>query len=134
MQKAFFIRQNGRYSRVNYSDIIYVEALGNYLKVHCSEKSHLLLMTMKKMMELLPESSFHRIHKSYIISLEQLTAFNFEKAWLGNIVLPIGEQFGRQLSSKLYIAGEDISPIIEKSFIGPNIIKMPASGAIVACK
>ncbi len=107
MQQAIFIRFNGRYTRINFSEIIYIEAKRNYLKLHCLDKSYLILMSLKKMMELLPENIFYRIHKSYIISLEHLTSFNHEKAWLGQMELPIGDHFGRELSMKLNIANDE---------------------------
>jgi DNA-binding LytR/AlgR family response regulator len=106
MQKQFYIRYKGKYIRIFFKDILYVEGLRNYLKIHCRDKSYLILMSLKRMTEILPEDTFHRIHKSYIISLEHLSEFNNETAWLGNITLPIGSHFGKELLDKVKIAGE----------------------------
>ena len=103
MERAIFIRNNGRYTRINLCDIVYIEGLRNYIKINCKGKSYLVLMSLKKMSGLLPEYAFHRIHKSYIISLKYLTEFNHEKVWLNQIVLPIGECFGKSLIEKLHI-------------------------------
>jgi DNA-binding LytR/AlgR family response regulator len=103
MQKAIFIRNNGRYTRINLNDIVYVEGLRNYIKINCKGKSFLVLMSLKKMYGLLPESAFHRIHKSYIISLNYLSEFNHEKVWLDQVTLPIGEFYSKSLVDKLQI-------------------------------
>lgn len=94
MQTYFLVREHGRNIKINFSEIIYIEACGNYQKlVTTSGKSHLILITMKRVEELLSSHLFVRIHKSYIVSLEHVKAFGRNKVYLKDSELPVGNQF-----------------------------------------
>ncbi len=88
-----FIKANKKSYKLNFSDILFVEGLGDYIKIHLPEKSIVTNMTMKKIQEDLPITNFIRIHKSFIIS------FNHIKEIEGNMVLiqktkiPIGNNY-----------------------------------------
>ena len=71
-----FVRSNFRKVRVDYKDILWVEALGDYIKLITEEKSILVLTSMKAFEQRLPDDKFLRIHKSYIISLKRIERFN----------------------------------------------------------
>jgi len=107
MDNAIFIKHNGRHVRVNYNDIIYIEDLKNYIKINTTEKNYLILISLKRLIEVLPPKGFHRVHKSYIISLQHLTEFNFNAVWLGKIKLPMSDFYGRTLAEKLNVLGEE---------------------------
>lgn len=71
-----FVRSNFRKVRVDYKDILWVEALGDYVKL-VTEKKNILVLTSMKAFELrLPDNQFIRIHKSYIINLKRIEKFN----------------------------------------------------------
>jgi DNA-binding LytR/AlgR family response regulator len=67
MQKYFFIKVDGRFVKVFYQDILYVEGSRNYSKIITETKQYLVLLTLKRLEEFLPASLFKRIHKSFIV-------------------------------------------------------------------
>lgn len=71
-----FVRSNFRKVRVDYKDIMWIEALGDYIKLITAKKSILVLTSMKAFEQRLPEDQFLRIHKSYIINLKRIEKFN----------------------------------------------------------
>ncbi|MEI2739772.1 MAG: LytTR family DNA-binding domain-containing protein [Chitinophagaceae bacterium] len=124
MQKFFFIRTNGRYVKINFNDIIFVEGCKNYIKIITDSKSYLVLITMKRMEQLLPLQLFARIHKSYIVSLDKVLEFDAEKVCLKDKQLPIGTQYRGALEKAVIIANDAMSEsIIANSYYTlPTII------------
>lgn len=75
---ALFLKTDYKVVRILVSDIIYVEGMAEYLRIHVSSqpKPLVVLFSMKKMEERLEGHSFMRIHKSYIINLRHLSEIN----------------------------------------------------------
>ena len=91
--ESIFIKSNKKSYQVRFVDIVYIEGLGDYIKIH-TEKTHLITnLTMKKMEELLPENEFYRIHKSYIVNLKKIVAIEGNMVELSNVKLTIGSNF-----------------------------------------
>ena len=91
--ESIFIKSNKKSYQVRLVDIVYIEGLGDYIKIH-TEKTHLITnLTMKKMEELLPEKEFYRIHKSYIVNLKKIVAIEGNMVELSNVKLTIGSNF-----------------------------------------
>ena len=66
-----------------------MEAYGDYIKVVTDDESHLVLSTMKGFEKELPEATFIRVHKSYIINLDRVEKFNSKFAEIGNTKIPL---------------------------------------------
>jgi DNA-binding LytR/AlgR family response regulator len=79
--------------RVDLNDILYIEGLKDYVKIHTEGKLILTKTTMKNIIEKLPSDSFIRVHKSYIISLEKIDMIENSRIVIGNQRIPIGESF-----------------------------------------
>lgn len=103
---TLFLKTDYRIIKVNISDIRYVEAMSEYLKVWLEgeAKPIITLLSMKKMEERLPDN-FMRIHRSYIINLEKIQEVNKNRVIMdADTYLPIGdlykEAFQRYLDTK----------------------------------
>jgi two-component system LytT family response regulator len=79
--------------RVDLNDILYIEGLKDYVKIHTEGKHILTKTTMKNIMEKLPSGSFLRVHKSYIISLDKIDMIENSRIVIGNQRIPIGESY-----------------------------------------
>jgi len=92
-----YIFVNADYSliKVVLSDITWIEALKDYLKInlHSSNKPLIVRMGMKNIEDMLPASQFIRIHRSYIISKKHITAVRKNSIFLGQIELPISSNY-----------------------------------------
>lgn len=78
---SFYVKENGKLRRVDFDNIIYIEALGDYVKIFTLiDKPIITLITMKKIQSLLPQNLFCRIHKSFIVKISAVKSIE------GNIV------------------------------------------------
>jgi len=89
-QDHIFIKSNNKFFKVNFSEIIYIEGMKDYLKIHSSEYTLVTHQTMNEMEKLLPTSQFIRVHKSYIIALAQIRTIYGNSIELGKTTIPIG--------------------------------------------
>jgi two-component system, LytTR family, response regulator len=88
-------RYEGILKKINTENIIYIEAVGNYIKLVLEkEKSIIIQQTMKFVESFLPEKFFVRIHKSYIVKKGSVTAKSKTEVTLANNkVLPLGRKY-----------------------------------------
>ena len=92
---TIFLKTEYRIVKVSISDIRYVEAMSEYLKVHIEgdSKPIITLLSMKKMEERLPDY-FMRIHRSYIVNLKMIQEVNKNRIIMDkDTYLPIGDMY-----------------------------------------
>jgi two-component system LytT family response regulator len=91
-----FIFIQADYSRIkiSFADILYIEGLKDYLKIHLkNSKPVITRMTLKEMEEQLPAGGFIRIHKSYIVSVAGITLVRKNSVLITDTELPVGETY-----------------------------------------
>ena len=98
---ALFLKTEYKVVRILIRDIIYVEGMAEYLRIHLAhqEKPLVVLLSMKKMEERLASHDFMRIHKSFIISLHHIAEINKSRVVLDNEnEIPIGDSYRDKLT------------------------------------
>lgn len=88
-----FIKSNKRTIKVKFSDICYIEGLGDYIQIHSENQKLVTNLSMKKIVSLLPENRFYRIHKSYIISLDKIELIEGNMVQIKKNKLPVGNSY-----------------------------------------
>jgi DNA-binding LytR/AlgR family response regulator len=101
--REFFVKLDGRFQKIRFEDIQYVEAFKNYVRIITSKKIYVVLITLKQMEGVLSSNLFCRIHRSYIVSVSHITAFDQELVYLEGKELPLSTQYHPLLSSKVMI-------------------------------
>ncbi|WP_353166326.1 LytR/AlgR family response regulator transcription factor [Empedobacter brevis] len=91
-----FVKADGRQIKINFSDLIYIEGLKDYIRIHTKTEKILILETMKSFETKLPEN-FKRIHRSYLINLDYLTSVDGNSVYLNQKMLPIGETYRKEM-------------------------------------
>ena len=83
----FFVKTElkGKMLRVNFSDIDYIESMKNYVAIHHNGIKTLALLTMKDLEDRLPATRFLRIHRSFIIAVDKITAIEGNTVLLRNV-------------------------------------------------
>ncbi len=91
----FFINVDYSHLKVVFTDIIWIEGLKDYIKIHLKStaKPVVARLSMKSLEDLLPSSKFIRIQKSYIVSKDSITAVRKNSIFIGATELPIGENY-----------------------------------------
>jgi len=78
---------------INLNDILFVEGLKDYIKIHLTGKTILTLNSLKKLQEILPESKFIRVHRSFIVSLPKIDSIQRNRIVIGKTFVPVGENY-----------------------------------------
>lgn len=88
---------NADYSivRINIPDILYVEGLKDYIKIYLKNapKPVITRLSMRFMEEKLPDTAFARVHKSFIVALDKVTAFKKNRLMIGDAEVPVSDNF-----------------------------------------
>ncbi|OXA90426.1 LytR/AlgR family response regulator transcription factor [Flavobacterium hercynium] len=90
-----FIKVEYQWVRVSLKDILYIEGLKDYVKIHLTapQKSLLSLISLKALEEKLSSSKFMRIHRSYIVSLDKISAISKNSIFIDKAEVTVGEQY-----------------------------------------
>lgn len=90
-----FIKTSHKIQKIFYEDIIYLEGLKDYTRIHLSgsRKPIVTLQSLKYFESRLPSSTFIRIHRSYIVSLRKLDTVSRKTVFLGETELPCSEHY-----------------------------------------
>ena len=94
-EEFLFLKAEYQLVRVALSDVLYVEGLKDYVKVHLksSPRALLSLMSLKTMEEKLPARRFMRIHRSFIVALDKIEAVRRLTVQIGAVTIPVGDQY-----------------------------------------
>ena len=85
-----FVKSNSKFFKVNFSEIVYVQGMKDYLKIHTSEYTLVTHQTMSELEKVLPSRQFIRVHKSYIVAIPHIRSIYGNSIELGKITIPIG--------------------------------------------
>lgn len=90
-----FIKADYQIHRIEYSDILYLESLKDYVKLYTvsSPKPIVFHSTMKSLEEKLPTEKFMRIHRSYIVCLDKIKTIERDRILFGKERIPISKQY-----------------------------------------
>jgi DNA-binding LytR/AlgR family response regulator len=88
-----FVKNFSKLVKVNFKDLLYLEAQKDYVKFVTRKEELLSNMTMKQAEEQLAEAMFLRIHRSYIVSIDAVTALFGNTIEIGKVQLPIGTNY-----------------------------------------
>jgi DNA-binding LytR/AlgR family response regulator len=88
-----YVKENKKVVKVHLNEILYVEGLSEYVQIYTRAKKIITKTSLTNMSEKLPENSFMRIHKSYIVSLSKIEAFTSSSIEVAGKELPIGRSY-----------------------------------------
>jgi len=90
----FFVKSGFKSVRINFSDILYIEGLKEYVSIYTAgDRKFVKLAALKDLEMMLPKGKFLRIHKSYIVSVDKVTAAYGNVLEINTITLPVGRMF-----------------------------------------
>jgi DNA-binding LytR/AlgR family response regulator len=85
-----FVKSNGKFFRVNFSDIHFIEAMKDYLKIYTTDHTLITHQTMNEIEKILPFKQFIRVHKSYIVAVARIKSIYGNTIETGKSTIPIG--------------------------------------------
>ncbi|HEY9003977.1 MAG TPA: LytTR family DNA-binding domain-containing protein [Mucilaginibacter sp.] len=95
-----FLKVEYQLVRIALDDILYIEGLKDYVKVHLkgADKAILSLTSLKALEEKLPSKRFMRVHRSFIVSLDKVTSMTKNSVQIGKMLIAVGDQYKEAFS------------------------------------
>ena len=97
----FFIKADNKLVKVLFNDILFIEALQNYVVVHTQEKKLITYLTFKSVEEYLPSSQFIKVHKSFIVSATKIDSIEGNDIRIGQHYIPISRNLKDEVMDKV---------------------------------
>lgn len=93
-ESAIFVKSDYQHIRIPTEEILYIEGFDDYIRIHLeSGKSVYTLMSLKSVLEKLPEQAFLRIHRSFIVAIKKIQRIHNQQVYIGDKTLPIGKSY-----------------------------------------
>ncbi len=98
---SLFVRADRKMVKVCLADILYIESIADYIKIHLTGKAITTRETISGIEVKLPQKEFVRIHRSFIVSLAAIESFTNEYVEIGKKQLPISRSYRKEALKKL---------------------------------
>ena len=103
-REYIFVKANKKTININLDSILYVEALGDYVKIFTQEGHIVTYQSLKGIERLLPSQKFYRIHKSYIVSLSKIKSIEGNMVHMEKATIPIGNNYKQNFFQRIHPA------------------------------
>jgi DNA-binding LytR/AlgR family response regulator len=98
LTKYFFVRADYKLVRINFTDVLYIEGLDDYVKIYIEKQKPLITrMTMKAIIEKLSAKDFIRVHRSFIVPLNRIKSLRNKVIALEGKEIPIGSSYEEEV-------------------------------------
>lgn len=98
-----FVRDKGRLLRLPVGEVLFAEADDNYVILHTAERRHVLVATLAHMLERLGSQTFARVHRSYLVNIDRVSALHDGHVLVGPHRVPVGRTHREALKARLRI-------------------------------
>ncbi|RFM28314.1 LytR/AlgR family response regulator transcription factor [Deminuibacter soli] len=96
-----FIKADNRIVKIRYADILFIEALQNYVCIYTGDQKHITYLTFKSMEENLPADRFLKVHKSFLVNLGRIDHIENNELHLGRHTIPISRTNREEILQKI---------------------------------
>jgi len=97
-----FVRNDGKISKIVLSDILFVEAMQNYVIIHTKNRQRMIIhLSLKAMLEELPSRTFIKVHKSFIVNCYEVEELQGNRLFIGGNEIPISRELKKEVLDKL---------------------------------
>jgi DNA-binding LytR/AlgR family response regulator len=97
----FFIKCNGKIEKITMADVIYIEAMANYVIIHTKQKKYITYLTFSGIEEQLPSHLFVRIHKSFLVAISAIQTIDGNEVITSLMRLPMSKNHRNDVMSKI---------------------------------
>jgi len=88
-----FVKTENRLERVLFDEILYIEGMRDYRRIHMTTKKIMTLQNFKDLEQLIPSTKVCRVHKSYMVALNKIEAIEKNRIKIGQQLIPISETY-----------------------------------------
>ncbi|HYE54477.1 MAG TPA: LytTR family DNA-binding domain-containing protein [Chitinophagaceae bacterium] len=100
-QEYIFLKVGHRIQKLATRDILFVEGMKDYLRIHTSEEKIMTLLNFAKLEELLPAQRFARVHRSFLVAIDKIDHIEKNRIWIADQVIPISDTYANEFYKRL---------------------------------
>jgi len=97
----FFVKSSGKFEKVSFNDILYVESMQNYVIIHLPGQKLIVYMTLASLEAQLPSNRFMKVHKSFVVSIGQVNAIENNEIIIKQSRIPISRSLKDDVLKKI---------------------------------
>jgi DNA-binding LytR/AlgR family response regulator len=101
VERYIFVKTGNKLQKVFFNDILFIEGQGDYLRINTNRERIMTLQKFSSLEELLPQSNFIRVHKSFMVAIDKIESITRNRIKIGNELIPIGESFKKKFYDRL---------------------------------
>jgi len=101
VERYFFVKTGNKLQKVFFSDILFIEGQGDYLRINTKSERIMTLQKFISLEELLPQSNFIRVHKSFMVAIDKIESITRNRIKIGDELIPIGESYKKKFYDNL---------------------------------
>lgn len=96
-----FVKSDRKMIKIDFSDLNYIESLGDYLKIYMTDKVIITRETISSIEAKLPNTDFLRVHRSYIVAIDKIESYTQEFVEINNKAIPISRSYKNDVKKRL---------------------------------
>lgn len=101
VQDYLFIKSDSVYEKILFDDILFIEALNNFVSIYTRHRKFVTWLTMKSLLDNLPKDAFLCIHRSYIVSIAKVDKIAGNELYVNSRALPISKSMKKEVLEQL---------------------------------
>lgn len=105
-KKFIFVKTEHRLEKISLSDVLYIEGMRDYRRIHTIHKRIMTLQTFRDMEQEIPSSIICRVHKSYMVSIDKIDFIEKDRIKIGDAKIPISETYKKGFYELIQDAGK----------------------------
>lgn len=98
---SIFVRSERKMIKINFREILFIESLADYIKIHLKDKTVVTRETISSIEAKLPQNNFLRVHRSFVVALDAIDSFTNELVEIGKKQIPISRSYKETVLSRL---------------------------------
>jgi DNA-binding LytR/AlgR family response regulator len=92
-QEYIFLKVGHRIQKVATGEILFVEGMKDYLRIHTTDEKIMTLLNFAKLEELLPSKDFVRVHRSFLVAIDKIEHIEKNRIWIADQIIPISDTY-----------------------------------------
>ncbi|SIQ99050.1 LytR/AlgR family response regulator transcription factor [Pontibacter lucknowensis] len=100
-QAHIFLKVGHRIQKIDTGDILFVEGMKDYLRIHTAKEKIMTLLSFAKLEELLPAQDFARVHRSFMVAIDKIDHIEKNRIRIADHLIPISDSYHESFYKKL---------------------------------
>jgi len=92
----FFVKTESRFEKIFFSEVLYIEGMRDYRKIHTRQRKIMTLQTFNEFEKEIPATILCRVHKSYMVAIDKIDAVEKDRIFIQNEVIPVSDTYKQQ--------------------------------------